>query len=245
MRMKRGLNAFTLHILAMVLMLSDHLWATIVPGNRWMTDIGRLAFPIFAFMIVEGFYHTHNLKKYMLRLLLFAVLSEVPFNLMYSSSVFYPFHQNVLWTFLISLCCIILIDTVKKRGKLWLTIPGAAVITMLGALLGTLLMVDYFGFGVMTVLAFYFFRGNKWYHFLGQLVSLIYINAVWFSGLQYPVTVFGMTFEIAQQSLAVLALIPIWLYSGERGPYNKVIQFIWYAFYPVHMLILAGLFAIR
>lgn len=57
------ITSFTLHILAMVFMLCDHLWATVVPGNDWLTDIGRIAFPIFAFMIVEGYFHTKSLKK--------------------------------------------------------------------------------------------------------------------------------------------------------------------------------------
>lgn len=106
-------------------------------------------------------------------------------------------------------------------------------------------MLDYFGFGVLTVLAFYFFHGRKWYHFAGQLLCLVYINLVLFAGLVYEVTWFGHTLEIPQQGFAVLALIPIWLYNGKQGPHNKVIQYAFYAFYPVHMLILAGLFMLR
>ena len=110
-----GISSFALHILAMLFMLCDHMWATIVPGNRWMTVVGRLAYPIFAFMIVEGLHHTKNLKKYILRLLAFAVISEIPFNLMYGSAVFYPVHQNVLWTFLLAIGGICLIEKVKKK----------------------------------------------------------------------------------------------------------------------------------
>lgn len=65
---KRGINSFTLHILAMLFMLCDHLWATLFPAQEWLTCIGRLAFPIFAFMIAEGCYYTSNVKKYMQRL---------------------------------------------------------------------------------------------------------------------------------------------------------------------------------
>lgn len=242
---KLRITAFTLHIIAMGLMLCDHLWATVIPGNQWLTDIGRLAFPIFAFMIVEGFFHTHNRKKYALRLFAFAIISEIPFNLMYGSSMFYPYHQNVLWTFLLAFGCMTIIEKVKKHGVLWKTILVSVFVTLVGALLGLLLMVDYFHFGVLTVMIFYFFRGHKWYHYAGQLAGLFYINAILFAGLEYSVTLFGNTFSFPQQGLAVLALIPIWLYNGEQGPRNKVIQYCFYAFYPVHMLILALLFMMR
>lgn len=103
MKKTHDLSSAALHIMAMVFMLSDHLWATLLPMQEWMSCLGRLAFPIFAFLTVEGYFHTKNLKRYLLRLLIFALISEVPFDLMYGGTVFYPFHQNVLWTFLIAL----------------------------------------------------------------------------------------------------------------------------------------------
>ena len=80
-------NAFTLKVMAMALMLCDHMWATVIPGAAWMTSIGRLAFPIFAFQIAEGFARTHHFKGYLGRIFLFALISEIPFNLMYGGNV--------------------------------------------------------------------------------------------------------------------------------------------------------------
>mgnify|MGYP002576901312 CR=1 FL=1 len=112
------LSAAALHILAMALMLMDHLWATLLPAQEWLTCAGRVAFPIFAFMAVEGYFHTHDLKKYTLRLLLFALLSEVPFDLMYGGTWFYPVHQNVIWTLLLGILGIHLMETVRKKQKM-------------------------------------------------------------------------------------------------------------------------------
>ena len=69
-----------LHLMAMAFMLCDHLWATVVEGNDWLTCVGRLAFPIFAFMIVEGYFHTRDLKKYVKRMLLFALIIFITYK---------------------------------------------------------------------------------------------------------------------------------------------------------------------
>ena len=101
----------------MALMLCDHAWAMLFPAAEWLTCIGRIAFPIFAFMIAEGAAHTHSMGRYILRMLIWAVISEIPFNLMMGGSIFYPFDQNVMWTFVISLIAIMLLEKVKKRFK--------------------------------------------------------------------------------------------------------------------------------
>lgn len=232
------ISAFTLHILAMGVMLCDHLWATIVPGNNWLTCIGRMAFPIFAFMLVEGYFHTGNLQRYATRLLVFALASEIPFNLMYSGSAIYPFHQNVIWTLLLGLGLIHLNEHIRKKGKIWLRIIVAVSTTLVGFLLGILTMIDYYGFGVLTVLAFYFFRGRKWWCLFGQVVALYYLNVEMMGGLSYEISIGGKSFLIVQQGLALFALIPIWLYRGRQGIRSKAFQYVCYAFYPAHMLIL-------
>lgn len=143
----------------MALMLCDHLWATLLTNQEWLTAIGRMAFPIFAFLSAEGFRRTKNFKKYALRLLVAAIISEVPFDLMYGGTPFYPFHQNVIWMFLLAHLCMFGVRAVEKRGKLILTVIAGVLISLAGWLAGTLLMVDYGGEGVLTVLLFFFFTG--------------------------------------------------------------------------------------
>jgi len=232
-------TSMSLHIMAMSFMLCDHLWATVIPGNDWLTCVGRVAFPIFAFMIVEGYFHTHNLKKYVMRLLLWAVISEIPFNLVMGSRLFYPIHQNVLWTFLIGILCIYINERAKVKGGIVRCVLLGGVSVVLAFVLGLVGFVDYNYAGVLTILVFYFFRGRKWWHFLGQALLLWYINVEMLSGYAYEVQLFGETHFIVRQGFALLALIPIWLYRGKQGPHSKALQYFYYAFYPAHLLVLA------
>ena len=227
----------SLHIMAMAFMLCDHLWS-VLPGNDWLTCIGRLAYPIFAFMIVEGYFHTGNLKNYVGRLALFAVISEIPFNLMYGSRVSYIVHQNVLLIFLISIGLIHMNEKAKEKGKLWLRGLALAGSIALGFILGLVTFCDYNYAGIFTILVFYFFRGRRWYHYLGQLAGMYYINVEILSGFAYEIPVGGETYFFTRQTLALLALIPIWLYRGRQGHHSKPFRWFCYWFYPVHMLLI-------
>ena len=227
----------SLHWMAMAFMLCDHLWGTVVPGNDWLTCIGRLTFPIFAFLLVEGYFHTHNLKKYMGRLLVFALISEIPFNLAMSGRLFYPVHQNVLFSFLISLALVHWNHTARGKGRVRQILVGAASV-FLGYIVGLLTMVDYYHAGILTVLAFYFFRGKDWWQRLGQLACLWYINMELLGGYGYQLQLFGREFFLVRQGFALLALIPIWLYRGNPGSKSKLLQIFNYAFYPAHLLVL-------
>ena len=240
---KFGITSMWLHIMAMAFMLCDHLWGTVVPGNNWLTVIGRLAFPIFAFMIVEGYFHTKNLKRYVLRLLLFAVISEIPFNLAIGSRFFYPRHQNVLWSFLISIGLIYLNELTRRIRKKWLRILVGIIVgansLLVGSILGIITFSDYYHAGVLTVLVFYFFRRRKWWCLIAQIVCLWIINVELLGGFGYDVVLFGKSFFITQQGFALFALIPIWLYRGKQGYHAKWFKYLCYAFYPAHLLILA------
>ncbi len=237
-KFKLETTSFSLHIMAMLFMLCDHLWGTIVPGNDWLTCIGRIAFPIFAFMIVEGYFHTSNLKKYVKRLLIFAVITEIPFNLALGSRLFYPIHQNVLWTFLISIGLMHWNEKVKEKS-MWKRILVAVCSVLIAYVVGIITFVDFYNAGILTVLVFYFFRQRKWWSYVGQLVLLYYINVEMLSGYAYEISIFGNTYFFVRQGLALLALIPIWLYNGKQGYHSKAVRAVYYWFYPAHLLILA------
>lgn len=231
-------TSMLLHVMAMLLMLCDHLWGTVVPGNDWLTCIGRISFPIFAFMIVEGYFRTKSLKKYVWRLLIFAVISEIPFNLAMGSSIFYPIHQNVVWSFLIAIGLIWLNEKAKEKSKLWVRICTGIGTVLLGYIVGLLTMVDFYHAGILTVLVFYFFKERKWWCYVAQFLCLWYINVELLGGFGYEIPLFGQMFFFQRQSFALLALIPIWLYRGKQGYHSKALQFVYYAFYPLHLLLL-------
>lgn len=232
----RCLTAEQLKLLAMTLMLCDHLWATLFPAQDWLTALGRLAFPIFAFQIAEGFARTHDAKRYRRRMFLFALLSEIPFDLIMGGSVFYPFHQNVLFTFWLALWLLCALERAKNAPKPLYLLWGAALMAV-GYVAGTLTMVDYFGCGVATVLLFYLCRDIP-FGWLLQLVGLWYFNVELLGGYYYEFTLLGHPVSLCQQGLAVLALLPIWLYNGKPGGQSRVVRRVCYVFYPAHLLVL-------
>lgn len=216
------MNGFWLKIIAMVTMLIDHSAAILLPYDTPLYDIcrsiGRLAFPIFCFLLVEGFWHTGNVKKYLVRLGIFALLSDIPFDLAFFHTPIYPEYQNIFFTLFIGLMVLVLLKLIEdkyKGGGLY-PILGAAVVVG-GCLLSVLLSTDYNYIGILMILSFYLFRYNK----VLLTVALVMVN--------------GMA-ESKLQILAVFAMIPILFYNGQRGP--KFNKYIFYAFYPVHIFVL-------
>lgn len=235
------INRDVLKLMAMLFMLLDHMWATIIPGNQWMTFVGRMAFPIFAFQIAEGFFYTSDFKKYAKRLLIFAFISEIPFNLFYNSSIIYPFHQNVLFTLLLGLVAIRYLDrfirekTAKNAVLAVLVLLAANTAAAIG-------FTDYGAMGVMTVVVFYLFKDRP-YSWLFQLISLFLLNVYFFNGMFIPLEIFGKVYEFQTQGFAILSLIPIHLYNGKKGRGGNVLKYGMYIFYPLHLFILYLIFS--
>lgn len=205
------LNSFSLKMIAIITMLIDHIGAVLFPGEMVFRYIGRIAFPIFIFLMVEGFYHTGDVRKYEIRMVIFAFVSEIPFDLAFSGTVFDPENQNVFFTLAIGL---IMMDMLKRwEGTYW---KRACVLAGCVAA-GILLCTDYGGAGVLLIYFFYHFRESPAAKFITTAVT--------------AVACFG-----AIEAFCLFAFIPILLYNGKRGPSLK---YVFYAFYPVHLTILS------
>lgn len=234
-REKWGLSATALKVLAMVFMLLDHSFIALNgwPGY-WMHILGRLAFPIYCFLLVEGFFHTHSRKAYALRLVLFGLISELPFDLLAAGRWFYPGHQNVMFTLALGVGAMALAQKAReKKGvrEYWAGVFGCAIAA-------GLLQVDYGAAGVLTILLFWATRDTGWKGKLFQLAGMIYINHALLGG--YSMIIGGLL--LPPQLAAVFALPLIWLYNGRPGAGGKAFRWAAYWFYPVHLLVL-GLLA--
>ena len=224
------LNGFHLKLIAVCTMLVDHLGYTLFPWSLWLRCIGRIAFPIFCFLIAEGCVYTRSRKKYALRLLVFAVLSEIPFNLMSRGAVGDVYHQNVLWTLLLgALMCWLMDWALKKRAASSFALTGAVMVAAFCLL--ELLNTDYGGWGMLLVVMFYGVHrapNSPAVKMAAQAAGL----AVFAVGVMNGRVI---TIEL----WALVALLPIWCYNGRRGFSLKAVQYGFYAFYPVHILILS------
>ena len=200
---KFGISGSTLKLIAIVSMLIDHTAATVIrallisaspdwqPGLRTLysvsRDIGRLAFPIFCFLLVEGFLHTRNPKKYAGRLFLFALISEIPFDLALQSGWFDPGKQSVYFTLLIGL--LVLMGLSYFREKPWMQLPVMAA----GLLVSWIIDSDYNYKGVFLIIILYLLRQTRLYQCIGGAAAV--------------------TWELP----APLGFIPVYFYNGRRG----------------------------
>ncbi len=205
-----GLSSSSLKLIAVISMLIDHMGFVLFPQYPLMRAIGRLAFPIYCFLITEGAAHTSNWKRYALRLFLFALISEIPFDLAMGGRWIDGSYQNVFWTLLLGLLAIELYEK-----KTYLAYAGIVVLVLAGNLLGT----DYGSEGVLLIWLLHVVRKDdiRW---------AAVVAAVWclcFGGVQQ----WGM--------ISALFLL---LYNGKRGWSGLAIKYAFYAFYPIHLLVL-------
>lgn len=229
MESMKKINANIIKMIAIITMFIDHLGATLVweymltlqgeARMEWYTiymvmrKIGRLAFPIYCFFIVEGLEHTRSVKKYITRLLIFAVISEIPFDYAFQNKLTLGY-QNVFFTLTIGLLCIWGVREVEERITDNIKqIVFKTLIIAAGIFLANLLNTDYGGFGVLMIAILYLFQKSR-------LFQCIFGAA-------------GFAWEVT----APISFLLLYFYNGEKG--KNVNKYFFYAFYPVHLAILA------
>lgn len=235
MEQSKGLDGGTLKGMAAVLMLTDHVGAILLPQMLILRCIGRLAFPIFAFFIAEGYAHTQSFGRYLLRMAIWAAVSEIPFNLEFGH-FFVPGRQNVLWTFCLALLTLRGLDRLRRVPGA-IGYAGAALVLAAGFAAGELLHVDYGGWGVLSVALFYLCRQGR-YARPGLLAGMLVLNGLCIGSMK--TAVFGI--QVPIQIFAVAALPLLWLYNGRPGA--KGWRWAFYVFYPTHLLVLEGIRAL-
>ena len=247
MEEKQGITGSTLKLIALISMLIDHIGATVVEAyiinqgySLQLTDfssiqpvvllyhclrlIGRLAFPIFVILLVEGLQHTHSKWKYLMRMLIFAIISEIPFDIAFklsktdilSGKIVEFSSQNVFFTLAIGLSVII---GMKMLDESEVQIFGSLILKCLvggcGMLLAEYLHTDYGAWGILAIIVAYTFKAQK--EISAIMVGIVLLLNHWMEIAAFPV-VFLMR-----------------AYNGKRG-WNM--KWLFYIFYPVHLLLL-------
>ncbi len=226
------LNSNQLKLIAVFTMISDHIGYLISllssslaaqTASSILRVIGRTAFPIFVFLLTEGFFHTSNRRKYILRIGIFALLSEIPYDLLFAGTLFSRNIQNVFFTLFFSLCMMSLLEHFQhqfsKRASLMLQLFTVLFFCVLSCFLNT----DYSVYGILTAAAFFLFHENRGCQCLFGFLPL-FLDLTW-NGLFLPYTP-GL----------LIGFLLIYLYNGKRGKRN--FGYFFYFFYPVHLLLL-------
>ena len=209
------MSSFVLKIIAIVTMFCDHIGYVIFGKISFFNYIGRIAFPIFAFQVAEGYRKTKNLKNYVFRLFVFAIISQIPYMVFINSIIKTNFKLNVFFTLLFGLLCIIVWD--KCHYKIL-----SLLFVFFSCILSQLLHFDYGAFGIILILTFHILYDKKIPLFI--IYTLLVIAKYIISTYYYMFILFS-----------IIPLICIFLYNGKKG---RSLKYFFYFFYPVHLLIL-------
>lgn len=219
------MSNFTIKLLACLCMLIDHIGAALFPEYIFLRIIGRLAFPLFAWMIALGYMHTKDPINYMKRLGIFALISQIPFNLALKAQ-----SLNIFFTLLLGLMAIYFYDKYQKEQN----DRGKQLSIILPSIIATVLNTDYSAYGIATIFLFYYYRED----FKKLIKSQVILNVALISLYIILVILGGASFELGGiiQVFSLFSLIIIKYYNEKQG--FKKYKYAFYAFYPVHLLVI-------
>ena len=243
-------TSFVLKIIAIISMLIDHTTVAlyeVIPGEMWdIYDvgrwIGRTAFPLFCFMIVEGYYHTRNKWRYLGSLIFLAFISELPFDALIENNGFVLefSSQNVFFTLALGLFAIIIIDGINEKiENIFLSKIFQFVVVLLILFVSLQLSADYGIVGVVLILFIYYFE--KMQAGLAKINEKFASDKTKFVLAGIAVLIWLISYDFlagrVSESFGFPAVVLIMLYNGQRGSY-KIPKYVFYFFYPVHLIIL-------
>ncbi len=226
---KKGIPQEALKLLACAAMLLDHIGASLVDAD-WLRVVGRIAFPIYCFLLAEGIRHTRDPRRYGLRLAIGAVLAELPFDYVIFGGPTWD-HCSVMVTLLLGFAFGL---GARKLPWLWQRLLLAVPFMLAAQLLGT----DYGADGVAMIAIFILIQDGKHQ----RLLQTVALTLLCLGMSSYPILLLG--FSVPIELFAVLAMIPIALYSGRKATSSRVIQWAFYLFYPVHLAVLWAILAL-
>lgn len=219
------MTSFLLKIMGMFTMLCDHIGDSLVGHFSFLNYIGRISFPLFAFQITQGYQHTQNLKKYMLKLFIFACISQIPFMVFLSTFQTGDnlFTLNIFFTFLLGILAMFIYDACQHKIRGWLCV-------ILISILGSFIKVDYGAFGILLIFCFYIFQNKKVYLALSTFILAF---------CKYLPEMIAMpqfiTHYLGCSLFTCFSLIFILSYNHKEGPKTK---YLFYIFYPTHLIAL-------
>lgn len=206
----------------------DHASIILFNNNQILRFFGRIAFPLYGFLLVEGFKYTKNDKKrflkYLISIFFLAIISEPIYNLALHGNIRYFYSQNILFTLSSSLLCMYIYD---KYSNSALSKFISMCLVMYISFISQLYLFDYGFLGVFLIFAYYLISThnyNKIYYFIVDIIFVL-LNMCIF-GFSY--VKFGV----------LLSLIPIYFYSGKKGYNSKLIKYFFYLYYPAHLFLL-------
>lgn len=214
------MSSSILKILACSFMLIDHIGFCLFPNLTILRIIGRLAFPIFAFQIALGFKHTSNRKKYFFRMLIFALVSQIPFLIFRNVAGYSGLALNIGFTFVLSMISLYFVELSRNKNILFIL----CIIPIL--MLSYYLNVDYKWYGIAVVITFYLFDLSKIFDFILTSITLILLT------IAYIYTSNISTIQL----YSVFSLVLLMFHNKKKG-YD--LKYLFYAFYPAHLLILS------
>lgn len=233
-----GFSSNALKIIAMISMVIDHIGFVFFPQCIILRYIGRIAFPIYCFLLVEGFFYTHNVYKYMARLFSFAIISEIPFNLGLYNTLIYTGNTNVFFTLFIGLAVIFCAQVIYRKTN---DRSMGMICAVVGMVLAYKIRCDYSYTGILMIYVFYLMRegrisGTEQSRNRATMIMCLLITMIMLMHKGYI------------ENYGVFALVFILLYSGKKtgglwdklhmNKCNTLMKYVFYAFYPVHLFVI-------